>query len=153
MTLPTADLAYAAAIIDNLATLRVREYRDSTLPVVEVSGRYGALPWLGQLTGVRVIPTNRSYQRHGCAEHCPDRHLHIESTSCRWSVTGMRATIVLAAVEPHLRMQAVDARLLIDAGLRVQYQSQVVVDMRERGWPIPELPEHTHPRVKLKESA
>lgn len=153
MTLSTADIAYAAAIIDNLAVLRAREYRNTTLPVVEVSGRHGALPWLGELTGVRVIPTARSYLRHGCAEHCPTKHQHIESASFRWSVTGTRATIVLAAVEPYLRVQAAKARELVEAGLAVQYQGQVVNDLREHGWPIPALPEHPRARVPLKTSA
>jgi hypothetical protein len=148
--LTTADVAYAAALIDNLAALRTREVGPSVLPVIQVSGRYGSLMWLGEVTGTKVIETSRKYQRHNCEEHCPTPHQSVESRSGRWSATGMRATIILANCEPFLRVQGERARDLIDAGLGVQYQGQVVNDMARRGWAIPDLPEHTHPRVRLE---
>lgn len=147
--LTLADIAYCAALIDNLAALRSRDVEGSELPVVQISGKHPVLPWLGEVTGTRVIPTRRAYSRHQCTEHCPDRHAHLTSTSARWSVTGMRATIVLAACEPHMRVQAAAARRLVDLGLRVQYQGQVVNDMAARGWPVPDLAEHTRARVPL----
>lgn len=152
MSLSTADIAYCAALIDNLAALRTRSVAGSQLlPVVQVSGKHGALPWLGSITGTKVIETGRKFTRHNCTEHCPDRHATIESRSYRWTLTGMRATIVLAACEPYLRVQAAEARELIDAGLTVQYQGQIIVDMRARGWPIPELTPHSHPRIPIQE--
>ena len=153
MSLSPADIAYCAALLDNLAALRTRDFQGSELPVVQISGRHGVLPWLGEITGTRVIPTRRAYTKHNCTAHCPDRHADITSESARWSITGMRATIVLAACEPFMRVQAVDARRLIDLGMQVQYQGQVVVDMRERGWPIPELEPHVRARVPIKEAS
>lgn len=147
--LTTADLAYAAALIDNLATLRLRELGPSQLPVVSIAGRIGALTWLGEVTGVKVVETRRAYTRHNCTEHCPEAHARIESRSGRWSVTGMRATIVLANVEEYLRVQATDARQLVEAGLGVQYQGQVVNDMRRLGWSIPDLAPHSRARVEV----
>lgn len=150
MALTTADVAYAAAIIDNLAALRTREIGGgSTLPVVQVSGKFGSLLWLGEITGTRVIETSRKYTRHLCTEHCPAAHSEIESRSGRWTVTGMRATIMLYNVQRYLRVQAAAARQLIDAGLGVQYQGQVVNDMRKRGWDIPDLAPHPRARVSL----
>lgn len=148
-SLSTADIAYAAAIIDNLAALRTRELATSVLPVVQVSGKYGSLAWLGELTGTKVVETRRTYLRHQCNEHCPAPHAHIESRSARWSVTGMRATIVLYTVEPFLRVQAAAARDLVAAGLAVQYQGQVVNEMHSLGWALPELPHHPRARVPL----
>lgn len=150
MSLGVAELGYVAAVIDNLAALRTRDLGPSVLPVVQVSGRYGALSWLGEITGTKIIPTNRRYTRHNCTEHCPDRHAEIVSSSARWSLTGMRATIVLAAVEPYLRVQAARARELIDAGLGVQFQTTVVNDMAQLGWPIPALEPHPRARFPLE---
>jgi hypothetical protein len=63
----------------------------------------------------------------------------------------MRATIVLHTCLPFLRVQQVEARQLVDAGLGVQYQGQVVVDMRRRGWSVPDLEPHTRARVLITE--
>lgn len=153
MSLSTADVAYCAALIDNLAALRARTLGPSTLPVVQVSGKWSSLSWLADLTGTKLIETNRKFSRHNCVEHCPDRHAHIESRSARWSITGMRATIVLANCEPYLRVQAPKARELIDHGLGVQYQGQVVRDMRQRGWVIPELTPHPRARIPITEAS
>lgn len=151
MSLPVADLGYVAALIDALAALRARTVPDSgtEVPVVQISGKHAVLPWLGEITGTRVVETRRAYTKHNCTTHCPDRHADITSVSYRWSVTGMKATIVLAAVEPYLRAQAADARRLIDLGLGVHYQGQTVNDMAARGWPIPDLTPHSRARVPL----
>ena len=148
-TLGTGDIAYAAALIDNVAALRTRDYQGSTLPVVQVSGRYGSLVWLGEVTGTKVVETRRQFTRHNCTQHCPDRHADIVSRSFRWSVTGIRAAIVLANIEPFMRVQAATARRLIDLGLAVAYQGQVVNDMAALGWTIPDLPVHPRARVPL----
>lgn len=148
-TLGTGDIAYAAAILDNVAALRTRDHQGSTLPVVQVSGKYGSLVWLGEITGTKVVETRRQFTRHNCTEHCPDRHADIVSRSFRWSVTGIRAAIVLAACEPYMRVQAAAARRLVDLGLALAYQGQVVNDMGALGWPIPDLAPHPRARVPL----
>lgn len=149
MPLTTADIAYTAALIDNLAALRTRDYQGATLPVVQVSGRYGSLAWLGEVTGTKVIETRRQYARHNCTDHCPDRHADITSKSYRWSVTGVRAAILLANCEPFMRVQAATARQLVDLGLAVSYKGNVVNDMHALGWVTPDLPAHPRARVPL----
>lgn len=149
MLLTQTDIAYCAAILDNSAALRSRALGPSLLPVIQVSGRYPALEWLGEITGTKVIDTRRGYSRHNCTEHCPDRHAHIQSESRRWTVTGMRATIVLVNVLPYLRYQCDRAQVLLEQGLSVQYQGQVVNEMASLGWQIPDLPEHSRARVPL----
>jgi hypothetical protein len=152
MTLSQADVAYCAALIDNLAALRTRQVGPSTLPVVQVSGKWGVLSWLAEITGTKVIETRRKYTRHNCTEHCPSRHSDITSRSGRWSITGMRAVIVLLNCEKYMRVQESRARELIDAGLAATYQGQVVNDMRRRGWEIPPLAEHPRARVPIERS-
>jgi hypothetical protein len=145
-----ADLAYAAALIDNLASLRVRTLGQSRLPVVEISGKYAGLPWLGEVTGTKVVETKRNYSRHNCTQHCPSAHAEIKSYSMRWSITGMRASIVLHNVLPFLRVQADDAHALMDYGLTLSYKGQVVNDLAKIGWKIPDLPAHPRARVPLE---
>lgn len=147
--LAQTDISYCAAVIDNNAALRSRALGSSLLPVIQISGRYPALDWLGEITGTKVIETSRGYTRHNCTEHCPQRHAHIKSESRRWSVTGMRATIVLTSVLPYLKYQRDQAEALIEQGLSVHYQGQVVNEMASLGWKIPDLPEHPRARVSL----
>lgn len=148
--LTRTDIAYAAAVIDNLAALRSRFHGPAQLPVVQISGKLPVLHHLAEITGTKVIETSRSYTRHQCTEHCPDRHTHLASRSLRWSITGMRATIVLLACEPHMLIQGATARRLVETGLGVRYHGSVVNDMATRGWPIPELEPHPRARVPLK---
>ena len=55
--LTVADLAYIAALIDTRGALTSRTVRDAVLPQVAISGRpFPALQWLGEVTGVRVVP-------------------------------------------------------------------------------------------------
>jgi hypothetical protein len=147
VTLAVADLAYAAALVDTLAALRTRKVGPSELPVVQVSGRVDVTAWLAEVTGTKVIPTHRKYNRMDCVEHCPERHTHIVSESGRWEVNGARATIMLIAIEPYLRVKGAEARRLIDFGLASGYKTNVINDMATRGWPIPELREQ--PRARL----
>lgn len=147
--LSETDIAYCAAVLDNLAVFRQRGTSASQLPVIQISGKLQVLSWLGQVTGTKVIETRRGYTKHMCTQHCPDRHADIRSTSGRWSVTGMRATIVLTNVLPYLRFQRQKAQELIDLGLQASYQGQVVNEMSQLGWSIPELPLHARARVPL----
>lgn len=154
MSLEVADLAYAAALVDSFAVLRVREYRGTGLPEVTIQGaRIAALDWLAESTGVKVVVIGKGYNRHQCSEHCPERHTRIDSATRRWQVTGARATVVLAAIEPYLRTKGREARELIDAGRAIGYKGNVVVDMAALGWPIPELKDQPRARVSWLPSA
>ena len=94
------DLAYLAGVLDSRAVVRVRFIEDSeaVLPYVAMSsGDARLMRWLGELTGVRGVVTTRKYDKHRCLEHCTKAHDHITSVSGRWSLTGVRATVVLSA--------------------------------------------------------
>lgn len=142
------DLAYAAALIDTLGHLRVRELKGVQLPMVALHGTFvRSLEFLANLTGTKVTHTERDYHRGACAEHCPEPHTHVTSKSARWSVSGARATILLHNLLPYLRVQREEALQLIEVGKTVGYKGQVVVEMRQAGWEIPEL--KPQPRARL----
>lgn len=150
MSLPERDLAYVAALVDSLAVLRVREYRGTPLPEVTIQGaRLAALDWLAGLTGVRVVVIGKDYTQHRCAAHCPDRHTHVQGRTRRWQLTGARATVVLAAVEPFMRVQGREARQLVEAGRAIGWKGNVVADMAALGWVVPELREQPRARLAL----
>ena len=142
MTVPelgVADLAYIAALIDTRGSLTSRTVRDAVLPQVAISGKpFPALQWLGELTDVRVIATERSYSKAGCAEHCSEKHQHVTSLSGRWMVSGAKATIVLAAVQPYLRMRPADVADMVQLGLAAKFKGATAGKMAALGWPIPE---------------
>ena len=129
-----ADKAYIAALIDSLGKLTSRVVHRDELPVVSIQGKHAVLPWLAEVTGVRVMELEKNYTRHQCTEHCPDKHMPIESWTYRWQVTGARAAVVLSNVEPYLRLQAAGARRLIDMAQAVEFKPPTVQDMLDRGW-------------------
>lgn len=148
------DLIYVAALIDTLATLKIRRTDGKDLPSVIVQGgkyRTRAVTWLCELTDTNMSTVRRNYARPSCVSHCPIPHIHVESSGIRWNVTGMKATIVLSAVLPHLRFQADEARDLVRVGLEVGYSTTVVNRMAALGWPVPEL--RAQPRARILRAA
>lgn len=149
--LSPADLAYAAALVDTFATLKLRALPSGTdLPEVVLQGkRIAALDWLAAVTGSKVAVIGKDFHRHQCSEHCPDKHTRIESSTRRLVLSGARATIVLHALAPFMRVQGAEARRLADAGRVLGYKTNVVNDMRRLGWAVPELREQPRARVVL----
>lgn len=144
-----ADLSYAAALIDSFGTLKVREVHETLLPEVIIQGKIAALPWLAEITGVKVIEIRKGYNRHQCTDHCPQAHTRIESLTGRWVVTGARATVVLHNVEPYMRVQARKARDLVEAGQAIGYKTNVVNDMIKLGWQVPDLRKQPRARMEM----
>lgn len=145
-----ADLAYAAALLDDHGRLNSRTLASGTdLPEVVVQGRIAALGWLADLCGVKVVEIPKEYNAHRCAEHCTSKHTHVQSTTQRLVLSGARATIVLAAVQRFMRVQGRQARDLVEAGQALGYKTQVVNDMTRLGWPLPELKEQPRARIAL----
>lgn len=145
-----ADLAYVAALVDSFAVLRLRDVNGTALPQVTIqSKRVASLDWLAEVTGVAVMGIAKDYSKHQCTDHCPDRHMRIEASTRRWQLTGARATIVLHAVEPYMRVQGRDARQLVHEGLAAGYKGDVVIGMRGLGWPIPDLKDQPRARIAV----
>lgn len=144
------DLAYAAALVDALGALTLRDVGPTQLPNVAIQGKYvETLSWLGEQTGTRLTTISRDFMRSACSDHCPEPHVHIKSTSVRWVVTGVKATIVLHNLAPFMRVQRDAALTMVEAGRGIGYKGQVVEAMRDRGWDIPELKKQPRARIPL----
>lgn len=148
MSRSPADLAYVAALVDSFGALSVREVNGALLPQVTIQGSHEVLPWLAEITGVKIIEIRKGYNRHQCTEHCPEAHTRIESLTGRWVLTGARATIVLYNVNGFMRVQARKARDLVEAGQGIGYKTNVVNDMKRLGWQLPDL--RVQPRARLE---
>lgn len=136
------QLAYMAGVVDVMGSLRLRTVRHSQteLPFVGVSSPHLALlEWLGSLTGVKITRVSRDFTRDGCTIHCPEPHVHVVSQTGRWSVSGVRATVILAALLPYLQLQHQAARQLLDVGLRAPRKPATITKLADAGWPIPEF--------------
>lgn len=132
------DLAYLAGVIDVRGNITTRRAAGTLLPLTAVSTKETRLlEWLCSITDMRMVTTERAYARGGCALHCAEKHVHISSVSGRWSVTGAKATIVLAAVRPFLRLQADEADLALAVGLKAPHKPASLSKMAALGWPMP----------------
>lgn len=133
------EVAYLAGILDVMASITTRRVGETLLPQVSVSTKdQRLLDWLGQRTGVRAFTTRRDFMRAGCSEHCAEKHQHVTSNSGRWSVSGAKATVVLAAVRPYLHLQAAEADLALSVGLAAPYKPATPAKMAALGWSLPE---------------
>lgn len=140
VALTQPQLAYVAAIIDTRGNLTSRTVRDAVLPQVDVNGgRIEVLRYLGDLTEVKVVETTRVYSKAPCTEHCGgDKHMHVNSISGRWSVSGAKATVVLAAVQPYLVVRPAEIEALVALGRDAKFKGATVTQMANLGWPIPD---------------
>lgn len=133
-------IVYVAAILDSQAVIRTRDAAGVSYPYVALSGSNAPLlRFLAGVTGMKAVVTRRSYAKAGCAEHCKEKHLHVVSESGRWSISGAKATVVLAAVLPYLRLQVEEARGALLVGLSAPFKSATLRQMDRLGWPIPEF--------------
>jgi hypothetical protein len=139
--LDQATLAYIAGVIDVMGRISTRAVGDADLPQVAVScSNEALLRWLGTLTGVRPFLTTRSYHRHACGTHCPTPHSEVTSVSGRWVVSGVKATVMLRALRPMLRLQAEDADAALLAAHEAHFKPATLRKMLALGWPGGEEP-------------
>jgi hypothetical protein len=142
-TTPLTDreLAWFAGVVDVMGSVRLREVRGETLlPLLEINcPNLALLERLAALTGTSVTKVRRDYQRNGCTVHCPQAHVHIQSSSGRWSLSGARATVVLAALLPFLQLQQETVAELVAVGLRAPRKPATVAKMAALGWAAPEF--------------
>lgn len=131
-------VAYAAAVIDTQGVIRLREAGGTLLPMVALhSPNMELLDWFAEITGTKVTRVTRDYQRAPCVDHCQERHQHIKSVSGRWSVTGVRATVLLFNVRSHLRFQIDAAQEALAVGLSAPFKPATPKKMEALGWEVP----------------
>ena len=138
--LDVPTVAYIAGIIDTQGVIRTRTAGDTELPYVALSGpNERMLRYLASMTGTKVTITRREFVRAGCAQHCAEKHQHITSISGRWSVSGVKATVLLYNIRPYLRLQLDEAVEALVVGLTTRYKPATVQKMADLGWEIPEF--------------
>lgn len=131
------QLAWCAGVIDCLGLIKTRAMKTgSELGYVAVSTtKMAVLHRLAELTGVKAITVHRDYKRLGCNQHCDEAHLHVHSTTARWSLTGARAAVFLAAIEPYLVVKTSEASDAVSAGLLAPRKPATLGKMYALGWP------------------
>lgn len=135
----TLDVRHAAGVLDVAGVFRTRQSGPSVLPMVAAhSTSSDLLGFLSGITGVGVTEVKRNYTRFGCDEHCAEKHIHVNHSSLRWSVTGVRAGIVLFNIEPFLHLQGDKAREVLTETGDAPFRKPTVEAMAKLGWAIPE---------------
>jgi hypothetical protein len=84
-----------------------------------------------------VTVTQRGYDKHRCLEHCTKAHEHISSVSGRWTVSGAKATVVLAGTRPWVRFQVEAWDRALEIGIGAARKGGTVEKMAALGWPLP----------------
>lgn len=141
--LDVATVAYVAGVIDLLGVIRTRTVQDTELPYLALSGpNTGMLNFLGEITGTRPTITRRAYSKAGCAEHCLEKHQHIQSVSGRWSISGAKATVVLWNVRPYMRLQVEEAAAALAVGTRAGFKPATLTKIAALGWELPDFGDH-----------
>lgn len=133
--------AYLAGVLDMAGVIRLRPRPEPNppLPYVGVSTPNKQLAeFLAGLTDSKVTEVTRKFNRHLCTEHCPADHSEIDSVTYRWSVTGVKATVLLANIKPYLVFKTPQANEALTAGLEANYKAATYGKMRVLGWEIPE---------------
>ena len=136
-----ATLAYVAGVLDMQCNIKTRTTPDDTvLPMLAMYGpNVGMLEYLADLTDTKMVVARRSYSKAGCAQHCKDKHQHIVSVSGRWTLTGMKATIVLYNIQPYVRLQREAVTSALVVGLKAPFKPAKLKAMEVLGWEIPDL--------------
>lgn len=131
------ELAWCAGVIDAMGIIRTRQMKTgSQLGYVGVSSsKRDIMLALSEMTGTTVVPVHRDYKRLGCNEHCQEPHLHVVSSTGRWSLTGARAAVFLSAIEPYLVIKKGAASDAISAGLIAPAKPATLEKMYKLGWP------------------
>lgn len=137
MALDLAVIAWCGGIIDAIGMVRVRTTPGGTeLAYVAVSTPQLAIARrLAELTGATVTTVRRDYTRVGCTEHCEAAHLHVNSTTGRWSLTGAKAVVFLAAVQPYIVTRADDVAEVLAATGDAPNKPATARKMHALGWP------------------
>lgn len=119
---------------------------------------------LGEMTGANVEMKVRhrvkaEWSRKGCAEHCPEEHIHVNEyqmpATGRWSVTGAAAAIVLWNLREYLSTEREPwdwalSQCLSQLKLTGQGSAAIIAAARRLhslGWTLPPVMEHLAPKA------
>ena len=129
---------HVAGVLDVCGVFRVRMVQNTALPMVAAHSTDPVLlGYLSRVTGVGVTEVKRNYSRFGCDEHCAEKHIHVNHSSLRWSVTGARAGILIYNVLPHLVLRHEQAEKVLDGTADAPFRKPTVQAMGRLGWQVP----------------
>lgn len=159
--IPVDKLAWMAGIIDLKGRIIRKNNKQRKTQQVVLMVETKIIPIIRELS--TLTGTNPEYiqgsnvkewLRKGCAEHCPERHVHVESTNDypqmmpphgRWTITGAGAAIVIYNLElflvsdnglPEMMHEVIEKTVLTGQG-----SAMVLTSIRRLsllGWQLPE---------------
>lgn len=121
--LSQSKLCWVAGVFDLKARVINKNNKQRSKQSVQMvlyveSKNYTVIRTLCRLTGTSVetqeAQDHPDWMRKGCAEHCPDQHVHVNNTNgysfgmpaiSRWTATGAAAAIILYNVIPHMETE------------------------------------------------
>lgn len=162
MTIPVQKLGWVAGILDLKGRIITKNNKSRATPqfvlIVETKD-IAIIRELCSLTGTHVeAKTERKipeFMRRPCAEHCPDKHEHVQAEQrqydwkmpavARWTATGVSAAIILYNVLPfslaNIGLEVALHALMDQAALTGQGSGatmKAIRRMNELGWELPE---------------
>jgi hypothetical protein len=130
-----SELAWFAGVIDAIGRISTRRTKTCILPTLAVScSEIALMEKLSAMSGVKYVITKRDYSAAGCNQHCKTKHKHVVSVSCRWLVTGARATVIMKGIEPYITIKCQDISQGIALGDTVYAKDATVKKMQALGW-------------------
>jgi hypothetical protein len=158
VVIPVTRLGWLAGVVDLKGRLiyKVNATRATPQVVLMVESReHAIIKQLCLLTGTNVEQRTerplKDFMRRGCAEHCPEAHVHLindEATMppvSRWTVTGASMVVVLYNLLPFLTidrgyLEAMNA-VIASTTLTGQGSGAVLKSLKrlyQLGWDMPE---------------
>lgn len=158
--LNAGDLGWVAGTLDLKGRVQKKNNPQRATPhivlLVETKERH-VVTRLAALTGTDPVEQSpkelkKEWNRRGCAEHCPDHHVHIGPapnmpTISRWQVTGSAMVVVLYNVLPYLTNSPHTALMrdsmeAVASTIPLKGQGRAAIDRAIRrlsglGWQIP----------------
>ncbi len=129
MAIPVSQLGWMAGILDLKGRITNKNNRErATLQRVLYveSKQILVIRGLSRMTGNAPEPMDnrkpKDWMRRGCAEHCPDQHIHIGTNeigmpaTSRWTITGAALAVVVSNVLPF--MQSEDQICVMEEAMR-----------------------------------
>jgi hypothetical protein len=158
VVIPVTKLGWLAGVVDLKGRLVYKANSTRATPQVVLmveSKEHAIIKQLCSLTGTQVEQRTerplKDFMRRGCAEHCPEAHVHLVNEDAtmppisRWTVTGASMVVVLYNLLPFLTIDRgyVEAmKTAIESTALIGQGSGAVLKSLKRlyllGWDMPE---------------
>jgi len=154
----TDNLAWLAGVFDMKAGIirKSNQQRNTSQIVLYLDSKnHTVVRTVARMTGTRpeMQPGRKrpDWMRRGCAEHCPEAHVHVGEynwsmpATTRWTITGAAAAVVLHNVMPYMRtdngLSEAFAEILehaVTGGQGWGATRAALRRLRDLGWELPE---------------